>query len=94
VLDAQAPRDLCGFSRDFVMKNRIVARPIDAIRHGEHSALTTFFVHRLSDTSVTTFAMSLASEGFGCVKAINAKQLIRRDEDGVCQNIHDVFEKL
>jgi vesicle-fusing ATPase len=34
----------------------------------------------------------MASEGFGYVKAITAKQFIGRTEDSICQEIRDVFE--
>jgi vesicle-fusing ATPase len=92
VLENLAPRGICDYSEDFVGKRRNLVRLIEALQHGEHASLSTFLIHGLPGTGLTTFAVKLATEGFGYVKAITAKQFIGRNEDAVCQEIRDIFE--
>jgi vesicle-fusing ATPase len=92
LLETYAPMGVVDFSDEFLATRKEVVHYTDALLNSEHLNLATFCIHGLSGTGLTSFAVTMASEGFGYLKVVTAKHFIGRPEDRVCSEILDIFE--
>jgi vesicle-fusing ATPase len=92
LLSRMAPRGLVEYADSFTSQRDNVARHINALIHSDHQTLMCLCISGLAGTGLTSFAVSMASQGFDYVKAITAKLFIGRHEDAACLEIRDFFE--
>ena len=88
----ETPNRLRKFSSDFTNTKKHVERFIDSLLQSNGTSLMSFWVYGLPATGLTSFAVTIARQGFTCVKVILAKNFIGRSEDQVSLEILDTFE--
>jgi vesicle-fusing ATPase len=92
LLEMYVPMGVVDFSDEFIATRQEVADCVNKLLHSERLRLMTFCVHGQPGTGLTSFAVKMASDGFGYLKVMTAKQFIGRPEDRVCSEILDIFE--
>lgn len=85
------PRGIVDFSKGFKHIKKHMQKFIDSLVNSDATSLMSFCISGLPGTGLTSFAVSIAKEGFTFVKLVLAKDFIGKNDDQVCNQINDIF---
>jgi len=87
-----SPFGIVEYSDAFSETKKHISQYINSLLNVESSSLMAFCISGLPGTGLSSFAVSLAREGFTYVKLVLAKSFIGLSEDAVCAEIMNIFE--
>ena len=85
-------RGIVEFSTEFQEIKNHVSKYIKSLNESNNTSLMSFCIYGLAGCGLTSFAVSIAKQGFNYVKLILSKKFIGRSEDSVALEILESFE--
>lgn len=85
-------RGITEFSEEFQNIKKHVSKYIKSLLESKNTSLMSFCIYGLAGCGLTSFAVSIAKQGFNYVKLILPKKFIGRSEDSIALEILESFE--
>lgn len=92
ILDTFVPHGIVDYGQKFIDQKNSLIKFLSGLDTEDGERLMTFCISGEPGTGLTSFAVSMANNRFDYIKVVNAKSMVGKSEDAVCQELRNVFE--